>query len=291
MARPIKQGLEYYPNDVDIHDDDKVALISSEFGSVGEAILWRLFCKIYKNGYYYSWGGDECLLFCRWAGGIFVPGQVDEVVKGCLRRSIFDNRVFEMFGILTSTGIQKRYLQATTERKEVELKSEIWLLELPENSKFKVIRPINEVNPTINEVNQPESTQSKVKESKVEDPPLPPKGDESEIPPVWKKDFKIYLNELRTDYKTLIADSEWISQQEKFNPGVDIQKSIEKSCVNYWATEAGWKKKKGSKIKSIDWKSTFANAIPQPMNRVYKERSFTVTESESSKEPHKPNKW
>jgi len=110
----------------------------------------------------------------------------------------------------------------------------------------------------------------KSKVSKEEDPPITPQGDESE-PPVWKKDFKIYLNELRIEFKQLVSEKEWISQQEKFNPGVDIQKSIEKSCVNYWATEAGWKKKKGSKIKSIDWKSTFANAVSRPTNRVYKE--------------------
>jgi len=178
MARPVKQGLEYFPLDVDIHDDDKIALISSEFGAIGEAIIWRLFCKIYKNGYYYSWGGDECLLFCRWAGGIFVSGQVDEVVKGCLRRSIFDNRVFEMFGILTSTGIQKRYLQATSERKEIEIIQDYWLLDLPNSGRFKVIRSINEVNHPINEVKHTESTQSKVKESKGEEnTPNPPKGE------------------------------------------------------------------------------------------------------------------
>lgn len=131
-------------------------------------------------------------------------------------------------------------------------------------------------------------TSKESKESK-EDPPLPPKGDESEIPPVWKKDFEVYKQELRNEYKRLVADQEWIIQQEKFNPGVDIVKSIDKCCVNYWATEAGWKKKKGSKIKSIDWKSTFANAISQSMNRVYKER-FNA-EPERKKELYKPEKW
>ena len=169
MARPVKQGLDYFPLDVDIHDDDKIALISSEFGAIGEAILWRLLCKIYKNGYFYPWGEDECLLFCRWAGGIFVPGQVDEVVKGCIRRSIFDNRVSESFGILTSHGIQKRYLQATSERKEVEINHDFWLLEIPKNNRFKVIRPNNLINLPINGVNKAESTQSKVKESKVKE--------------------------------------------------------------------------------------------------------------------------
>ena len=139
MARPQKTRLDYFPLDVDIFEDDKVALISSEFGAIGESILIRLFCKIYKNGYFYRWGGDECLLFCKWAGGIFVQNQVEEVLKGCLRRSIFDKRVFEMFSILTSQGIQKRYIQATNERRGIEIIPEIWLTEKPAFSKNIVI--------------------------------------------------------------------------------------------------------------------------------------------------------
>ena len=36
---------------------------------------------------------------------------VSEVLQGCLSRSIFDDRVFQMFGVLTSRGIQRRYLE------------------------------------------------------------------------------------------------------------------------------------------------------------------------------------
>lgn len=88
---------------------------------------------------------------------------------------------------------------------------------------------------------------------------------------VWKKDFQTYLNELREAFKEITTNNKWIKRQETFNPGVDILKSIEKSCVNYWATEAGWKKKKDTRIKRIDWESTFGNAVSQPMNRVYKQ--------------------
>lgn len=147
MARPNKAGLDYFPLDVDFHDDDKVALLTSEFGLKAEAIIIRLFCKIYKNGYFYAWGGDERLLFCRWAGGVFVPSQVEEVVKGCLRRSFFDKGVFEVFGVLTSAGIQKRYLQACQERKSVDIIADYWLLDIPSDDRFNIIRSNNGVNP------------------------------------------------------------------------------------------------------------------------------------------------
>ncbi|HAT76073.1 MAG TPA: hypothetical protein DCS19_04320 [Flavobacterium sp.] len=86
----------------------------------------------------------------------------------------------------------------------------------------------------------------------------------------WKTDFEFYKSELRKVYKELISDALFILEQEKFNPNVDIKLSIEKACTNFWATEAGWNKKKKSRPcpKNIDWKSTLTNAIS--MNKVYK---------------------
>lgn len=282
MARPKTTTLTYFPFDVDFFEDDKIQLIEAEFGIKGVFITIRLLCKIYKeNGYFYQWGDDQCLLFAKNAGNGIVSNLVQEVINGLIKRSFFDKEMYDSFNILTSKAIQNRFIKALERSKEILIFKQYACkgVEMP-------------INVTLIQVNVTLMPQIKEKEIKEEDPPLPPKGDESEIPPVWKKDFKIYLNELRTDYKTLIADSEWISQQEKFNPGVDIQKSIEKSCVNYWATEAGWKKKKGSKIKSIDWKSTFANAISQPINRVYKERTVSYMEqTERKRELYKPEKW
>jgi hypothetical protein len=86
----------------------------------------------------------------------------------------------------------------------------------------------------------------------------------------WRDDYEIYKSELRKIYNELKNDNEWIEKQEKFHPGVDIRLSIEKACVNYWATEVGWKKKKHSKTIEIDWKSTLTNAID--LNKVYKNK-------------------
>lgn len=84
----------------------------------------------------------------------------------------------------------------------------------------------------------------------------------------WKNDFEIYKNNLRNWFDEIQNDTTWIKQQEKYNPNVDILLTIEKSCVAFWATEAGWKNKKKSGYVSIDWKSTFAKTMD--MNKVYK---------------------
>lgn len=88
----------------------------------------------------------------------------------------------------------------------------------------------------------------------------------------WRDDFEIYKTQLRNAYNELIKNNDWISKCEKYNPNVNILLTIEKACVNYWATEAGWKKKKSTKTIDIDWESTLTNAISQPTNRVYLEK-------------------
>lgn len=129
MARPRKIGLDYFPLDVDFFEDDKIQIIEAEFGTKGVIVAIRLLCKVYKNGYFYQWGGDECLLLSKQIGDGIVPNLVEEIVKGLVRRSFFDKGVFDSFRILTSRGIQRRYLEAAGRtRAGVEINPEIDLV-------------------------------------------------------------------------------------------------------------------------------------------------------------------
>ena len=109
-----------------------------------------------------------------------------------------------------------------------------------------------------------------------EEPPPNVEDIPSPTPPAvalgWRDSFEVYQSGLRDVYLSLVNDKSFIAQQEKYNPGVNIQLSLEKACMNFWATEAGWKHKKKQKTKDIDWKSTLINAITQPLNKVYKPR-------------------
>jgi len=89
----------------------------------------------------------------------------------------------------------------------------------------------------------------------------------------WKNDFEIYKSELNEVYNKLIFDYEFIATQEKLNPNVDVGLSLEKAVLNFWATEAGWKHKKKSRSKELDWKSTLTNSISQSFNKVYKQKT------------------
>jgi uncharacterized protein YdaU (DUF1376 family) len=86
----------------------------------------------------------------------------------------------------------------------------------------------------------------------------------------WRNSFDVYKEELKQAYISLINDVEYIKQRQSYHNNLDIPKSLEKACVDYWATEEGWAKKKKSKSKTIDWRSTFNNALSLQCNQVRK---------------------
>lgn len=91
----------------------------------------------------------------------------------------------------------------------------------------------------------------------------------------WRDDFEIYKNELRKAYKTLLQDDAWISTQQRFNPNLNIALSLEKACVNFWATEAGWQHKRKQRTKTINWRQTLTSSINSPQNKVYNDNGIS----------------
>ncbi len=159
MARPVKVGCDYFPLDVNL--DDKVKLVEFECGLVGFAIVIKLFQKIYECGYYYAFDNDAQLLFCK--DNTVEKKFIEEVIDCCLRRNIFNNELFNKFSILTSTGIQKRYIKIKESTKCILINEEYLLLDdsdLPNNVQ------IVGVNSCLTEVNPLLMPQSKVKKSK-----------------------------------------------------------------------------------------------------------------------------
>lgn len=164
-GRPTKAGLDYF--ELDCHMEEKVRLIQAEFGLKGFAVLVKLYQKIYGGfGYYCEWTTDSLLLFMSENG---LPSDnknlIADIVAACIRRDIFSEQLFNDFNILTSEGVQKRYLNATSKREKIELKKEYLLIAVPENNK-KVV--INSIFDGKNSINGGRNTQSKGKESREE---------------------------------------------------------------------------------------------------------------------------
>ena len=127
MARPFKNGLDYFSLDVDIANDDKIKLIKAKHGLASFAVVILLFTKIYKNGYFYKWGEDEEYLFADETGIDVVT--LNKIVNDCINKGVFIQKIYEQYGILTSAGIQKRFLQACVRRKELYLFREYFVVD------------------------------------------------------------------------------------------------------------------------------------------------------------------
>ena len=150
MARPRKVGLDYFPLDVDIDQDDKVALIEAQHGILGFGIIIKLLMKIYSEGYFYNWTEKEQILFTRRVNVDI--NTINAIIESCSKWGIFSSELLKKHEILTSKGIQVRYFEATKRRQRVEIIKEYLLLGkscLKDFDKVVVV-DINKVNANIN---------------------------------------------------------------------------------------------------------------------------------------------
>lgn len=180
MARPLKDGVDYWPFDVGLLRDKKLKLIKAEFGVKGAYIALELLNSVYESaGYFKKWDDDDCFLMSEGVGCGCTPENIREVLRGCIRRSLFEQGVFDMFGVLTSQGIQRRYLRIVgNNRDEIRIIREYWLLNVDDKNDvpasvlekltfFSVSLKENPLKSKENHFKSTDNPQSKVKESKV----------------------------------------------------------------------------------------------------------------------------
>ena len=127
MATQIK-GLSYFPVDVNIFEDDKLAIVESEYGFLATAIIIKLLCKIYSEGFYTVWDNRAAKLFRCKIGSKASLKQTKDVVQALVDEGFFDSEMFNKYGILTSVEIQSRFFEAISRRKKYKVEHEEYLL-------------------------------------------------------------------------------------------------------------------------------------------------------------------
>jgi len=132
MARPQKIGLDYFPVDTNISDDDKIFYIESEHGIVGFGVFIKLLTKIYDNSYFIEWNKFRQNVFAR-KFNVDINIVLD-VVNVALECGLFDEKSYKDYTILTSSAIQNRYLKAVSRRSNVDLVEEFCLIDINEHS-------------------------------------------------------------------------------------------------------------------------------------------------------------
>lgn len=158
MARPLKQGLDYFPLDVGFLQDMKVRRIIKSCGASAISVLIWLLGSCYRDEGYYIWWTEDLPFIVADEIGV-TEGCVQEVVKRALQVGFFDAGMKEKHGILTSAGIQKRFLEVTSRRKAAFLRRDFALVSINVDN--------NSINVCNNSINVYSNEQSKVKKSKV----------------------------------------------------------------------------------------------------------------------------
>lgn len=130
MARPLKQGLDYFPIDVHFFNDRKIKLLKTKHGAKGVYLLSYLYCEIYRDdGYYMEWDEETSILIACDVGCNITSEFVETFINDCCKYKIFDKELFERLNIITSRGIQRRYLWATEKRKSIKINPNYLLID------------------------------------------------------------------------------------------------------------------------------------------------------------------
>lgn len=173
MPRPQKDGIDYFPLDVNFFSDPKIKILKARYGVDGVMIFIYLLCEIYRAGYYIRLDEDRVFLISDDLG--MSAEKVKQVLNFLLERSLFDNILFQSDKVLTSAGIQRRFQLAVKERAKknpVEVKG-FWLLEETETE------PFIKVNPILNKSQKNKDNSGKNSSNSREESPKESKGKKS----------------------------------------------------------------------------------------------------------------
>ena len=125
MARPRKQGLDYFS--MDITFDEKVEFIEEIHGADGFYLWVKLLQRIYANGYFLEWTKILKVLLKKETK--IEIDRIYEIVNDCCEVGLFDKRLFNGQNILTSRGIQKRFFEVAKRREQVDIVAEYILFD------------------------------------------------------------------------------------------------------------------------------------------------------------------
>jgi len=151
MARPQKEGLDYFPHDTDAVNDEKIEALRALHGNDGYAFYFILLERIYRSPYMEIDISDAETIQILARKVSVTTEKFTEIMQTALKWRCFDPEKYRNHHILTSNGVKKRAMPV------LEKRSKMRLLYTPQ----QVSTPISDAETT------PETPQSKVKNSKV----------------------------------------------------------------------------------------------------------------------------
>lgn len=169
MARPVKEGMDYFPHDVDSLSDEKIEVMRALYGNDGYAFYFIILERIYKTSSG-TFDLSKNIVTATLIKKIGVSSELFyQMVETSLEIGLFDKEAYETSKILTSNGIQKRF-------QKVQIMRQKWCKKSKENENCNIISGDNYLeNYELSPEKTPESKEKKRKEKerKVKESKIP----------------------------------------------------------------------------------------------------------------------
>lgn len=229
MARPQKDGMDYFPHDVYASSDEKIEPLLFLYGAAGYAFYFIHLEYIYRTKDFEFDISDAETIQILCSKLRICEEDYQKILNTALKHGCFDKNHFEKTGRLTSDGIKKRAKPVIDKRdkmrQQYENKQEIIsAAETPPETHIEKESKVKERKEIKEKEYCPELSETDTTEQPLMEFPLSRNGDKF---PVFKKDV-----------------AQW---QDTF-PGVDVQQAL-REC-RQWNIDNPQKRKTRAGIKS-----------------------------------------
>ena len=133
MARIKRKGLEYFPMDTTILGDIRYRLLMKQEGEGAIAVLLSLFSSIYGGEGYYAKVDDALVLGIEALMYNQTTQQIRSIIDTAVKHGIFDTKMYDEHGVLTSLDIQQQFMYSTRRRSRSESLGKYCLIEEEES--------------------------------------------------------------------------------------------------------------------------------------------------------------
>lgn len=239
MARPKKEGMDYFPHDTDAVNDKKIEALRALYGNDGYAYYFIMLEQIYKEKNFQLDVSDAETreeMFQVLSKKVSVSMEVFmKILNTSLKWGCFDKRLYDEKGVITSEGIKKRANVVVEKRVKMREKYQ---------SDKEIIFDAETTQETMEE-----TTQSKVKKSKEK-----------------KNKYKEYVLLTNEEYQKLIesfGETKTVEMIERLNNYIGSKgkryKSHYHTILNWVNKDKKDFKPEGNGPDATDWQSYYGN--------------------------------
>lgn len=156
LARPQKEGMDYFPHDTDATSDEKIEALMMLYGTKGYAFYFILLERIYRSPNFEIDISDAETIQILSRKMTITTEEFHQILNSAIKHRCFDREKYEKEGVLTSNGIKKRASIVTEKREKMRAKYDL---------QKKIISDAETTQETGAETPQSKEKKSKVKKN------------------------------------------------------------------------------------------------------------------------------